>query len=317
MKKSIIALAILSVITISALYIFQYIVDFGLRKSYYGQNAQWTDLYNSRINADVLFMGSSRTQVMVSPAIMDTLLDMDTYNLGFNGWTFDMQYFRFRQFLKYNKKKPKYIVQNVDIGIFSSRPELYSSEQFLPYLNNKEFVEQTGRYIGNFTFPQIYFPMFKYNNKIDYIKEGYHSYMGHGSATTMYKGYTEMDIPWDPSIYERTIKNGVVSARDVLPELMTMMDEYIALCKKNNIKLVFEYAPIYNGTYRLMEKKDSVKNLIVQLAARNDIPFFDYTNDSISYDTKYFYNSMHLNKTGAQVFDLKLGMALKELFKTY
>ncbi|GHV09600.1 hypothetical protein FACS1894162_0470 [Bacteroidia bacterium] len=47
-------------------------------------------------------------------------------------------------------------------------------------------------------------------------------------------------------------------------------------------------------------------------AEKYDIPFLDYTHDPICYDTTYFYNAMHLNKKGAELFSLKLANDIKE-----
>ena len=47
--------------------------------------ATWNDLYQRNIEADVLVMGSSRAFVQFNPAIFDTVLHTNSYNLGMNG----------------------------------------------------------------------------------------------------------------------------------------------------------------------------------------------------------------------------------------
>ena len=42
------------------------------------------------------------------------------------------------------------------------------------------------------------------------------------------------------------------------------------------------------------------------IARKYDIPILDYNYDPISYDTAYFYNAMHSNKKGAELFSVKL-----------
>ena len=49
------------------------------------------------------------------------------------------------------------------------------------------------------------------------------------------------------------------------------------------------------------------------IADRNNIPFLDYSNDPICYDTSYFYNAMHLNARGADIFTAKLAHDLDSL----
>jgi len=41
------------------------------------------------------------------------------------------------------------------------------------------------------------------------------------------------------------------------------------------------------------------------------IPFYDFSNDSISYHKKYFYNASHLNNIGSQLFTKELIDTLK------
>ena len=52
-------------------------VDAGLRKSRNAYFANWNDLYNSKINADLLIMGSSRAEFHISPKILDSLLTLN------------------------------------------------------------------------------------------------------------------------------------------------------------------------------------------------------------------------------------------------
>ena len=42
-------------------------------------------------------------------------------------------------------------------------------------------------------------------------------------------------------------------------------------------------------------------------------PILNYTYDPISYDTNFFYNATHLNKTGAELFTRKLAHDIDSL----
>jgi hypothetical protein len=43
-----------------------------------------------------------------------------------------------------------------------------------------------------------------------------------------------------------------------------------------------------------------------------DIPYLDYSNDTMSFNKVYFYNSTHMNIRGAELFSKKLVMDLKK-----
>ena len=51
----------------------------------------WYDLMNGDINADVIVMGSSRAWVHIDPLILDSILGVNTYNLGIDGRSFNSQ----------------------------------------------------------------------------------------------------------------------------------------------------------------------------------------------------------------------------------
>ena len=48
-------------------------------------------------------------------------------------------------------------------------------------------------------------------------------------------------------------------------------------------------------------------------ANKYNIPILDYTDMDICYDTAFFYNSMHLNKKGANIFTDSLANDIKRL----
>ena len=47
------------------------------------------------------------------------------------------------------------------------------------------------------------------------------------------------------------------------------------------------------------------------ISTKYSIEFYDYSNDSLCFDKKYFYNASHLNNTGAEIFSKTLARDLK------
>ena len=62
-----------------------------------------------------------------------------------------------------------------------------------------------------------------------------------------------------------------------------------------------------------MKDPSGMHNMFADLAADFDIPYLDYTYYELSYDTTYFYNTMHLNTIGADLFSKKLAQDLDSL----
>ena len=59
--------------------------------------------------------------------------------------------------------------------------------------------------------------------------------------------------------------------------------------------------------------KDDTYAVAKQYADKYEIPVLDYTYMNICYDTAYFFNAMHLNKTGAEIFSDTLANDIKRL----
>ena len=311
MKKTLINLLIFLCIETPVLYLFQYFIETGLRKSKSEYFVDWNRIYQSKINADLIINGSSRAFRMVDPKIMDSVLHVNSYNLGMNGWTFGMQYARFKIYLQHNSK-PKYVIQNIDLSIFEKRKDLRYHLQFLPYLSDSIILNNTNQYEGRFTFPELYFPMFKYNNKSDIIMDGVLSYFGKGQKSPKYKGYLPKETPFDEKNWadtKKSIPNGKLDTFE--DETKHQILEYIKFCKQNDIKLIFEFAPFYQPLFLLNLNRNDVLDTIKKYARDNDIPFLDYSQDTLGNSKQYFYNAFHLNKKGSEIFTSMLANDVK------
>ena len=298
------------------LYFVNYIVDKGLRKSNLEKYVVWNDIYASRINADALICGHSRAYRHISPKILDTALHINSYNLGMSGLYFDFQYARFRIYLEHNKK-PKYIIQQIDVGFFREQEELLSETQYLPYLNDSIIRNVTDKYNGRFTLPEKYIPLFKYNNHFDLISTGIKWYFNkaHKEKLDFYKGYIPNDLKWDSSFadFKKVHPTGVVYETN--PAILAEFEAYLDYCKNNDIKVVFVCSPMYRESFLLINNRDKIMDLINGYARKYNIPFLDYSNDSMCYDKNNFYNSQHLTKLASEQFSLKLANDLKPIIK--
>lgn len=169
MKTFILRLLFFCLAPLPVLFLFQHIVDKGLQKSRYYYFSEWNDLFDGKINADLLITGASRAWVQVSPKILDSTLHINSYNLGIDGTTFKIQYARFRMYLQHNKK-PKYVLQEVGYtSTLVKSTQLPATQQFLPYLNDSavwQIVSTASNPLDNL---DRYFPMYKYNNELPLV----------------------------------------------------------------------------------------------------------------------------------------------------
>ncbi len=302
---------------IVSLYAFSYMVDTGLRKSRNAYFASWNDLYNSKINADLLIMGSSRAEFHISPKILDSLLSLNSYNLGLSAWHFDMQYARFRMYLQHNRK-PKYIIQNVDVYGFSKRADVADAPQFLPYIQDTILQRTITGLKGNFDFYQQNIPLLKYKNQQKIAFEGFFDFIGFSNlydTTLKYKGYRGNNYAWNKDFesFKKRYPKGVRYKFD--KEVIRQFNEYLGFCQRENIKVFLVYAPEYYEVQPYYKNKGELINLCQKSVEKYNCQFLDYSKNSLCFYKEYFYNSQHLNKQGAELFSLDLGKRIRENFE--
>ena len=300
---------------IVSLYAFSYMVDTGLRKSRNAYFASWNDLYNSKINADLLIMGSSRAEFHISPKILDTVLTLNSYNLGLSAWHFDMQYARFKVYLQHNRK-PKYIIHNVDVYGFSKRADVADYPQFLPYIHDTILQNVIRQHKVEFDVCQQNIPSLKYKNQQKLAFEGFFGFVGLSNlydTTSKYKGYKGNDYAWNKDFesFKKRFPKGAKYYFD--RKIKRQFGEYLAFCQRENIKVILVYAPEFYEVQPYYKNKSELINLCQESVEKYGCQFLDYSKNPLCYNRTYFYNSQHLNRKGAELFSLDLGKKIKAL----
>lgn len=269
--------------------------------SYFHIN-HWYDLMHGEIDADVVVMGNSRAWVQVDPTILDSILCTNTYNLGMDGSAINRQIRKYNIFRLYNRK-PKLIIQNIDFNTLQYIVG-YEREQFFPYFWDRGVREEF--YSSEpISFWEKYVPLYRY----------YHScslgtlYCIMNASRILTKGYQGQSLQWDGSAF-RKVQSIRFAPNDTS---LVMFDEYLSKAKTEGIEIVFMYAPQYIGATRKIENLKEMHDVYQKYADKYDIPILDYTYSDICYDTAYFYNAMHMNKDGAEIFSRILANDIKRL----
>ena len=258
----------------------------------------WYDVMHGTVNAEVVAMGNSRAQVQISPAVLDSALQVNTYNLGMDGSPANRQVLKYRLFRKYNTK-PRLIIQNIDYNTLTFE-QGYLREQFMPFMWNPDFRREAFG-IEHFSFAEKYVPMLRYH--------GYGPNEFLGNPNVLYKGYRAQDKVWDGTAYLQTDSISFI----VSDTTATLFEQYLDEVQADGIKMVFVYAPIYIGATEKITNLQEMYSRYGAYAEKYGIPVLDYNYMDICYDTCYFYNAMHLNSTGAGIYSRKLAEDIKAL----
>jgi len=311
MKKFTLRLLLFCLAPLPLLYFLQHVIDTGLKRSRNFFYAEWSDLYHGKINADLIVCGTSRAWVQISPRILDSSLNINSYNLGMDATPFYLQFERLKLYLRYNRK-PKYILQEVGYTSTLVRTkELPHPQQYLPYLSDTTIWRVTQNTDEPFSQEDRYFPLYKYNNELPVVKEGIMSYLGRGVKSEKYKGYMGMEKVWDSSFYQFRQANPKGKVFPVDPQAVALFREFLDYCKTNDIKVFMVYPPAFIESLYATINREEIEQVYKRFSAEYNVPFLNYMYDSLNYSRSNFYNSLHLNKRGSEIFSAKLATDLR------
>ncbi len=271
----------------------------------------WNAIIDGKVNSDIVIYGNSRAWVQFNPTMIKDSLHMPAYNLGIDGHGFWLQYLRHVMLLK-NNTKPKLIIISIDMFSLEKRKDLYNSEQFLPYmLWNTEIKKATSSYEG-FVPMDYEMPLIRYYGRTEAIETAFRFYTRHlSNPVCRVKGYQGRKESWNTDFDKAKLTMKKYEAK-LDSETILLFKRFLVECKQQNIKLIFVNAPEYIEGQRFVKNRAEVLAIYTKLSKQYSIPFYDYSNDAISHQKKYFYNSIHMNKMGAELFTVKLIDTLKQ-----
>ena len=314
MKKFIKHFLLFSLPLLVLSYFLDVFISMNLKKSNsFAQKefSTWNAIIDGKVNSDILIYGSSRAWVHFNSTMMSDSLQIPTYNLGIDGHNFWLQYLRHKMVLERNTK-PKVIIISIDMFSLQKRKDLYNSEQFLPYmLWNRNIKNATSSYEG-FVSTDYLIPLIRYYGKKKEIETAIRFYSGHlSNPICRVRGYQARNESWNTDFDKAKLTMKKYEAK-LDPETLFLFEKFIAECKKQNIKLIFVNAPEHIKGQEFIKNRNEVLAIYTEFSHKYNIPFYDYSKDAISYQKIYFYNTNHLNKTGAELFTVKLIDTLKQ-----
>jgi len=273
-------------------------------------------IMDGKIDSEIIIHGSSRAWIDVDATLLGSAFGTHAYNLGIDGHNFYLEYLRHQLLLDYNQK-PKLIIQILDNHSLAKVPELTNPDQFLPYmLWNSKICKAINTYEG-FNYYDCIFPLIRYYGKLDALKE-FKKLQKNPSENPVkrIRGSYGFDLQWNATEFESLKKNLEKQHKTTFntnldTASVKLFDAYLKDCRSKNIRVVMVYAPDFIEGQKVMGNRKEIMDLYTHFSKKYALTYYDYSNDSISYQKKYFYNVMHLNKTGAKYFTTDLIAKLK------
>jgi hypothetical protein len=269
----------------------------------------WNTIIEGKLNSDILIYGSSRACGHFDTKIIEDSLKQLTFNIGIEGHRFKLQYLRHLLAFK-NNPKPKLIIHSVE-GTTLERGNLYNPDQFLPYmLFNDIFFDFTSEFKG-YSSLDYKIPLIRYYGKLDALKTALKMIiMPQSNLVERVKGYQGHVRSWNND-FDNAKKTMKKYAMKIDSSTLVLFDKYLKECKEQEIEVILVYSPIYIEGQEFMANNEDIINVYKKYAMKYDFSFLDFTNDELCYKKEYFYNTTHLNKTGAELFTKKLTHEIK------
>lgn len=262
--------------------------------------AAWNQVYNDTTDYNLVINGSSRAWTQYSPLILDTTLGVNSFNLGIDGSAINRQIIKYRKYRDLHGA-PTYLIQNIDLGTMDYTYG-YEREQFFPYFfYDRALIEDFDQY-EKFSFLEKYCPCYRYLGYKEVLLEAlFHDNTGH-HFEYLTKGYLGREDNWDGFTLAKL--DSIVCSCDT--NAINLFVEFLNQVRMQGTRVLFVYAPVYHVAREKMTNESHMFDMYDSIASMLDIPILDYNDITMCYDTTYFYNATHLNKTGAELFTTKL-----------
>lgn len=289
-----------SVVFAAILWVFAIIADIyvsnNLRHSKERKYAAWNGIYNDTTYYDLVINGSSRAWVQYDPHILDSILHLNTYNLGIDGSAINRQIIKYHKYCELHGQ-PKYLLQNIDIFTMA-RTFGYEREQFFPYFfYDKDLLHKADKY-EHFTLLEKYIPYYRYIGIDLYDWDA-----------GLYKGYCGQDKTWDGSMFNQMDTVQVSSDSSML----RLFDDFLTEQAHLGTRVILVYSPIYHRVIDKCPDTGKMYTMYDSLAIKHHLSILNYIEMPLCYDTAYFYNATHLNRQGAEIFTTRLAQDLDSM----
>lgn len=143
----------------------------------------------------------------------------------------------------------------------------------------------------------------------------YYRYIGidiHEWDDGLYKGYRGQDKAWDGTMFSQMDTVQVSSDTAML----RLFDDFLTEQARLGTQVILVYSPIYHGVIDKCPNMNKMYNMYDSIASKYDIPILNYFEMPICYDTTYFYNAIHLNRIGAEIFTTHLAQDVDSIMLT-
>ena len=257
---------------------------------------------------DAIFIGSSRTYYHINPKVVDSVLQIKSFNAGIDGADLLETNMILKCYLQ-SHRKPQYVIADLSTPAFDiNEASILNPNMYFPYLDNPVIFNTLKPYkrVGLLK----YLPFLQITETDDHIKLGVLAGLigKEEPLEPTYNGYLESGTDTIPLPFKVKYMTTDFPVRE---EGIGLMEELIRTCRENEIQLIVTYAPVY-------DLKDEKMNqaffpTLKYMCDTSNTPFLNYRYLALNTDNRLFRDELHLNKHGAEIYSRILAMDLMKL----
>lgn len=286
-------------------------VSHGLRKTERGHFYTMNALMNKQIDADIVILGNSRAAGSYHPMILDSILHVNSWNLGVSGQPFGVSWLRWELYRRKNKT-PKLIIVNVDYNELAMVSNGFEKEQYYPYMADSLVRPYLDIY--GFSWADKCVPMYRYRGDYKLIGIGLTELLGirHDTKGDYYKGYSNSNEPWDGFRLEFKLRDGDIEG-NTDGQAVLLLERLLKQAGDDGCQVLFVYAPMFVRLKEHLEEDETLR-IYRELSNKYGVQFLDYSQMKICSDTRFFRDANHLNSEGAELFSRSLAHAMDSIY---
>lgn len=299
MKRFLTKIAIFAVVAYLLALGLDAMISHGLANSAGYPQQVWREIRSGDYASDIVIIGTSRALEHYDPMVIDSITGLSSYNLGMGGYGINVELMKYRYYCYYNSK-PKYLIYDVDYVplVINHAPHMHQSEQFLPLFYDgairKDLVS-----VG-YSWIDAYIPMSRYWGYQTQSKRGIMECLNlkHYCDYPSFKGHMPDFDPWDASRLQ--FSDSIPSNVD--KEAKVLFRNFVQESQESGVQLIFVTSPVY---YRYVEMSPDWNRYIAwydSIAVANNIPYLNYMDYLICYDSTMFNAGVHMVPRGTNIW---------------
>ena len=282
-------------------------IGFILRKVYFSQiqGVDYRTTYVMEENtSDVLVLGASSGNHHYHPEEFREL-GYSFYNGGCDGNFIFYYYALLKATLE--RYTPKLVILDLGDEDFYESPTTYDRiTTLLPYYRTHPEIREIVHMKSRWERIKLLSNIYPFNSKAISSLTGWLDLNKKKERETMRKGYVPLNNTWNRPPVDQ------VDDRPIDTVKVNLVRRFIDDCQANDVDLILVTSP----SYRNIDRKMKYVTLLEEIAAEEDVPFWDYSTDTyFTENPGYFFDYMHLNDEGARVFSGMIVDRIDSLYK--